>query len=168
VYYLHGGEVGFFANIVGRICSVGSAIGAAFLGGMMVLIVAVVVVRPFGEVIVGSYELIELLIVVTVAFALGYTALKKAHTVVDILVSRFPKRLQAIVAVFTCFLSFGIWGWITWAGLDIALKKGIMERTDLLLVSYLPFRLVWVFGLFLISIIFLIEMLNALKQAVSR
>ena len=157
-----------FANIVHRIGGVGAAIGSVFLAGMMVLIVASVVVRPFGEVIAGSYELIEVLIVVPVAFALGYTALKQGHVEVSLVVSRFSQRKQAIIASFTWFLSLGIWGLIVWAGTGIMLEKWLGERTELLLVPYLPFRFVWVFGLLLFCLAFLIELSRALKQTVSK
>ena len=134
----------------------------------MLLVVAVVLFRLFGKAIPGSYELIELMIVVTVAFALSYTALKQSHVVVDLLVSRFPLRTQTILAIFTYFLSMVIWGLIVWASYDIMLEKWLLEQSYLLKIPYLPFRIVWVFGLLIFSLIFLLEMYKALKQVVSR
>lgn len=157
-----------FTRIVSRIIKLGTIIAAVFLAGIMLLIVASVIVRPSGHVIAGSYEMIELLIVITVAFALAYTALLKGHVAVDILMERFSKRTQAIVAIFTWFLSFTIWGLITWANIDIMREKWLLEQTELLLVPYLPFRIVWIFGLALFCVIFLMEMINSIRQVVKQ
>jgi TRAP-type C4-dicarboxylate transport system permease small subunit len=141
------------------------ALGAAFLVGMMVLIVANIIYRLFGHVIAGSYELSELLIVVTVAFALGYAALQKSHVAVKILVSRFPQRWQAILEVFTSFLSMGTWAVIAWAGALILSERWLTEESEMLLIPFFPFRCVLLFGLILLSLVYLILMVMALRQA---
>ena len=158
----------YFAYIVRRITGIGVALGAAFLVGMMVLIVANIIYRLTGHVITGSYELSELLIVVTVAFALGYAAVQKSHVVVKILVSRFPQRWQAILEAFTSFLSMGTWAVIAWASSLIFLDRWLTEESEMLLVPFLPFRLVLLFGLILISLVYLIYMFMALRKAVMK
>lgn len=157
-----------FADIIRRVTVLGTGLGAAFLAGIMVLIVASIIVRLFGRVIPGSYELIELMIVVTVAFALAYTGLKQGHVTVNIIVSRFPQRVQDIVAGFTCLISLGIWGVMAWAAYKIAVEKGILEVTEYFLVPYIPFRFVFALGLLLLSLAFLIDMYNALKRGLKR
>ena len=154
------------ANIIRRITGVGAGVASVFLAAIMLLIVAVVVLRPFNTSISGSYEMIELLIVVAIAFAFAYTAMHQGHIVVTILVSRFSPRTQAILGSITWFLSFLIWGWIFWAGTDVMLKKWLREVSYLLHVPFLPFRIVWVFGLLLFSLMFLINMFDSLKKAV--
>jgi hypothetical protein len=57
-----------FVNIFRKITNTGSRIGSYFLAGIMILVVGSIVIRPFGRAIPGSYEVIELLIVVPVAF----------------------------------------------------------------------------------------------------
>ena len=158
----------YFAYIVRRITGIGVALGAAFLVGMMVLIVANIIYRLTGHVITGSYELSELLIVVTVALALGYAAVQKSHVVVKILVSRFPQRWQAILEAFTSFLSMGTWAVIAWASSLIFLDRWLTEESEMLLVPFLPFRLVLLFGLILISLVYLIYMFMALRKAVMK
>ena len=157
-----------FANIVRRISGIGTALGAAFLVGMMVLIVANIIYRLTGHVITGSYELSELLIVVTVAFALGYAALQKSHVEVKIVVSQLPQRWQAILEAFTSFLSMGTWAVIAWASSLILSERWLSEESEMLLVPFLPFRLVLLFGLILISLVYLIYMFMALRKAVMK
>lgn len=144
------------------------ALGAAFLTGMMVLIVANVIYRLSGHVIAGSYELSELMIVVAVAFALGYAALKKSHVVVKIVVSRFPQRWQSILEAFMSLISLATWAAIAWAGFLILSNRWLTEETDLLDVPYLPFRFVFVFGLGLLCLVYLIDLFRALSQAVRK
>lgn len=160
--------MGYFANIVRRISGIGTALGAAFLVGMMVLIVANIIYRLTGHVITGSYELSELLIVVTVAFALGYAALQKSHVEVKIVVSQLPQRWQAILEAFTSFLSMGTWAVIAWASSLILSERWLSEESEMLLVPFLPFRLVLLFGLILISLAYLIYMFMALRNAVMK
>jgi TRAP-type C4-dicarboxylate transport system permease small subunit len=135
---------------------------------MMVLIVANIIYRLTGHVITGSYELSELLIVVTVAFALGYAAVQKSHVVVKILVSRFPQRWQAILEAFTSFLSMGTWAVIAWASSLIFLERWLTEESEMLLIPFLPFRMVLLFGLVLIALVYLIYMVMALRKAVMK
>lgn len=158
----------YFANIISRISSIGTIVASVFLAALMLLIVAVVILRPFGKVIAGSYELIVLIIVVTIGFAFAHTALKRGHICVTLLVSRFSERTQAIVDSITMFLGLCTWGLIFWAGIYIMRQKWLLEVTELLEVPYLPFRFVWVFGLLLFSLVYLIDMYNALKKAVRR
>jgi TRAP-type C4-dicarboxylate transport system permease small subunit len=158
----------YFANIVRRITGIGVALGAAFLVGMMVLIVANIIYRLTGHVITGSYELSELLIVVTVAFALGYAALQKSHVVVKILVSRFPQRWQAILEALISFLSMGTWAVIAWASSLIFIERWLTEESEMLLIPFLPFRMVLLFGLILIALVYLIYMVMALRKAVMK
>ncbi|MBA7658421.1 hypothetical protein ES703_66372 [subsurface metagenome] len=158
----------YLANIVRRMGGWGMALGAAFLVGMMVLIVASVIYRLSGHVIAGSYELSELMIVVAVAFALGYAALKKSHVVVKIVVSRFPRRAQAIVEAFMSLISLATWALIAWAGFLILSERWLTEETDLLDVPYLPFRFVFLLGLLLFCLVYLIDLFRALIQAVRK
>jgi len=154
-----------FINVFRKISNIGARVGSYFLVGIMILVVASIVIRPFGRAIPGSYELIELLIVVTVAFAFAYTMVKQGHISVSFLVSRFKPRVQAIIASFIWFLSLGIWGLISWANTGLMLDKWSRERSLFLEVPFLPFRFVWVFGLLLFCLALAIEVYNAVKES---
>ena len=158
----------YFTKIVRRLIEIGTALGAAFLVGMMVLIVANIVYRMTGHVIPGSFELSELMIVVTAAFALGYAALQKSHVDVNIVVSHFPPRVRSVMAVVVAFLSMGTWAVVAWASAVILSDRWLTEETDMLLIPYLPFRIVLFVGLILISLVYLIDMIRALREAVMK
>ena len=144
------------------------ALGAAFLVGMMVLITASVIYRRAGHVIPGTYELSELMIVVTAAFALGYAALKKTHIVIKVVVARFPQRAQAILEAVMSFISLATWAMVAWTGVLILSKRWLNEASEYLSVPYLPFRLIFLLGLVLVCSVYLIDIIRALRQAVRK
>lgn len=144
------------------------ALGAAFLVGMMVLITASVIYRRVGHVIPGTYELSELMIVVTAAFALGYAALKKSHIVIKVVVARFPQRAQAILEAVMSFISLATWAAVAWTGVLIVSKRWLNEESEMLSVPYLPFRLIFLLGVVLVCSIYLIDLIRALRQAVRK
>ena len=158
----------YLANLVRRIGGWGMAVGAASLVGVMVLIVASVIFRRAGHVVPGTYELTELMIVVTVAFALGYAALKKSHIVIKIVVARLPQRTQAILEAVMSFISLATWAAVAWAGFIIVSKRWLSENSETLSVPFLPFRLIFLFGLILLCLIYLIDIFRALSQAVKK
>jgi len=139
-------------------------VGAVFLTAMMLLIVANVVYRLLGHVIAGSYELSELMIVVTAAFALGYAALEGSHVAVRVLTSRFSRRVQLVLGAVMAFISLGVWGVIAWTGTSVVTERWLSERTDLLEVPFLPFRLIWILGLGLVCLVYLAEVVQTLRK----
>jgi TRAP-type C4-dicarboxylate transport system permease small subunit len=157
-----------FISIVHRISRVGTYVAAGVLVGVIALVVVSIITRRFGWALPGSYELVELLIPVAVGFALGYTALMKGHVAVDIVISRFSQRVQTIATVFTSFLGMGILAAIVWAGAKLAQERWLVERTDELHVPFLPFRIVWLFGLSLFCLLLFIDLAKALSRRVEK
>jgi len=155
-------------NFFRRLSTDSVAIGAAFLVGMMVLVVANIIYRLFGHVIPGSFELSELMIVVAVASALGYAAVHKSHIVVKIVVSRFSQRWQAIIEVLMSLISLATWAVIAWASFNVLSQRWLTEVTDLLDIPYLPFRMIFVVGLVLLCLVYVTDLFRALSQAVKR
>jgi TRAP-type C4-dicarboxylate transport system permease small subunit len=160
--------VSSLATIISRICGIGMGTGAAFLVAMMLLVLANVIYRLFGHAVFGSYELSEMMVVVTVAFALAYAAAKKSHVVVRIIVSRFPRRAQALTEAVMSLLSLGTWAVIAWAGTIVMSERWLGEKTELLLVPLLPFRVFWLIGLILFCLVYLLDMLTAIRRAVEK
>ena len=157
-----------FMRIIRRILVIGTALGGAFLLGMMILIVANIAYRTTGHVITGSYELCELMIVVTASFALGFAAFHKSHVDVKIIVDKFPERTRAVLEIITSFLSMGTWAIIAWASTIIMIDRWHTEESEMLLVPFFPFRLVLFIGLILVSLIYLIDMISALRKVVKK
>jgi TRAP-type C4-dicarboxylate transport system permease small subunit len=103
-----------FWRIIGWILDKLKVIGAACLVGMTLLTCADVVGRFFRHPIFGSVEIVGFMATLAVAMALPYTHQVKGHIGVEILVRTFSARTQAIIDVFTSFLSLCLFGLVTW------------------------------------------------------
>lgn len=154
----------FFADLLQRITKGGTLIGGIFLIAGMLLLMSNILGRFVHFIIPGSYELFEVTMTIPVAFALVYAALHSAHVTVDLIVSRFPPKLGAASAILATVLSFAIWALIAYAGAHLAFENGLKEVSEILRVYYLPFRIVWVFCLFLFCMVYLVDLSRALRR----
>jgi TRAP-type C4-dicarboxylate transport system permease small subunit len=160
--------MGKFADIIQRISRIGAIIACSFLLGTMMLIVVSIITRSWGEAIAGAWELTKLLMVVTVAFSLGYTALMKGHIIVNILESRLPEKSRIIIGIFNSIICMAALVGMIWAGAILLKDRWSTEQTDILGVYFAPFRVVWLVGLTLFFFILLIDLSNILKQMVKK
>jgi len=161
------------SNVIGvvrRITVIGMVGGAVFLVAIMFLTVANVIYRLLGGVIQGTYELTEVMIAMSAGFALAYTVLKQRNVVVQILVSRFSKRVQAILQTFNSIIAIGIWGLMAWMSAHYLLKRGVVGEgyTETLEIAYFPFKCVWVLALCLCSLVFLVDLIKSLSQVAGK
>ena len=77
------------ASIMGR------NIGAAFLLGVVSIMCANVAYRAIGGIIPGTFDLVELLIIPAIGFALVTVEHQKRHTVVDMVTTHLPPRVRS-------------------------------------------------------------------------
>jgi len=156
------------AVALNRITRLGVLLGGAFLTIGMLILVANIFGRAFHFVIFGSIEMFELLMVVPLSFGLVYTALKKGHVVVNLVITRFPEKFQAAAEIFTSLLSLIIWLVIAWAAGSLAFENGMIEVSETLEWPYLPFRLIWTFCLILFGLTYLEDLLQAVRRLVKK
>jgi len=156
------------AVLLDRITKGGLVLGGIFLIAGMLLLMSNIFGRFLHLVIPGSYELFELIMAIPVAFALVYAALQKTHVVVRLIVSRFPPRLGAVTEMLTSLLSFAIWALIAWGGAHLAYENGLEEMTDIVEMPVLPFRIVWLFCLFLFCLTYLVDLSRAFRRLLEK
>lgn len=90
-------------------------IAACALFGMALLTGADVGMRgAFNSPIFGSEELVSILGVIAVGFALPYTHYQKSHIGVEILVRKFSKRTRDILKLITNSATLLLIGLVTW------------------------------------------------------
>lgn len=107
----------------------------------------------------GTFELMGFFGAVVTAFALGYTQAKKAHISVDILVNRFPKRVQKFlngINCVICMIFFALGGWQIVKLANTLRTSG--EVTETLRIIYYPFTYGVALGCFLLSLVMLVEL----------
>lgn len=144
------------------------------LGIMMMLTVVDVVLRyVFDRPLMGSMELTEYLMVCVGTLGLAWCALEGAHIKVELIVSKFPQRLQKFVDSFNYILLMGVSGLIasqTFMRAGTVRKLGVASA--MLDVPQYPFVLVSSFSyllLFLTSIMLLIHtILSLVSRAVEK
>ncbi len=138
-------------------------VGRVILALMVLLITTDVVLRYFfNRPIKGSYELIELMLVVIVYLGLAYTQIKKDHISVTLVTEKLSPRTIAILESATYVLCLGIFVLITWQSvLRAEVLRVSGTSSDLLLIPTYPFMWVVVFGSAVLCLVFLLDALKA-------
>ncbi len=150
-----------FADGVHRTSKLLSVVGACVLLGIMALTVANIIYRLTGHVIIGTYELVQFLMVVPAAFALGYTAVEKGHIEIGLVVSRLTPRGKRICQATTKLISIGVLGFICAAtAWFIVEKTNTVELTDLVHLPINPFRGIWLLGLIVFAIALVVDLVR--------
>jgi TRAP-type C4-dicarboxylate transport system permease small subunit len=95
-----------FLRIVTRILDL---IGSAALTLMMLLTVTDVVMRTFGHPIIGTYEIVGLLLSVVIGFTIPKVSYDEGHVFMDVLLDRLRPAQRNVLVIFTrilCLLLF--------------------------------------------------------------
>lgn len=124
--------------------------------GAMTLVVVINVVGRFllNQPLSGTIELVELMIVIVTFIAIPYTAVKRGHVRVGVVISRLSRRAQAILGSIGFFLSAGIFAVITYQGGVVAMSyaQNLSRTTDILFIPFAPFKFVMVLGCLLLCL----------------
>ena len=84
------------------------------LVGMMSITCADIFLRLFRRPIFGTYDIVEFLEVMVVGFAMAHTTIKKGHVAVQVVVTRFPPRVQKVIYIITHLLSLALFALLAW------------------------------------------------------
>ncbi|MFH1489611.1 MAG: TRAP transporter small permease [Pseudomonadota bacterium] len=145
-----------------------NAIGAIFLLAMMGMIFAEVFMRYlFNAPIEGSFEMVEYMMALVISLSIAYTGSKKGHIAVELLVSKFPERMQALLDVFhflVCTIFFWLLCWKTASQAMVWGKAGVTSQVLLIPVS--PFTWVLAVCAALLGLVFLMQSIDALIKVV--
>ena len=158
-----------FERLMKHIVGYGTNTGAVFLVAVMFIICANVIFRIFGRVIPGTYDLVEIMIVVVAGFALSDTEIHHRQTNVDMVTIHLQKKIRLWLENACNLIGFVYWGIIAWASVGITIDKAAKgEATDLLKISVIPFRVVWVIGLILICLVIILNTSKNFKEFMGR
>ena len=125
------------------------------------------VLRLFGLPIPGDFDFVMLLGAMTVCFALPYCTLHKGHTTVELFVSRLPKRIRAVIDIFTgilsvCFFSFVCWQFFGYA--TVMLRSGEITHTARL--PFFPFLYIASIMFVLFCFVLALSIVKSIKKLV--
>lgn len=145
----------------------GAALAAIFIGIIALLITVSVVCRAFHIALPGTFDLVETLIVVGIAFALVYGQLEDRHLRADIAIERLKGRVRSAVESFLGMLNFFYWFTLLCAAVFMIMKKwGGEETTDVLKVPVIPFRMVWVIALILMLFLLIFRLVHHISALI--
>lgn len=163
-----GNETAFrhFNRIISALSRFVNGIGACILMVMMLLVVTDVSLRfLFNRPVEGSFELVEFMVAVVVCMAMAFCGVRKGHTTVEFLVSRFSERTQAIIDGLNSLISAAFFFFICRGSVGQAnVLKESESITTVLEIPLYPF--LWVLALCsgLLGIVFLLQSLESLRQ----
>jgi TRAP-type C4-dicarboxylate transport system permease small subunit len=145
-------------------------IGTSMLAGMMFLTALDVALRYiFNSPITGAYELIEFLMAIVVPFGIAYCGHQGSHVVVDLLIVRLPKRVQAIIGSITAFLTLGLFILITWQNFIYIQEQYRSKLTSaVLLIPVYPFIGIVAAASAVFCLVLLIDFLKFISEAVEK
>ena len=143
-------------------------IGMGFLIVLMLLITADVLLRAtLNHPIKGSVELAELVMVMTIFLAMAYVQVQRRNIAVDILYDKFPAKVRAILDVIMTTLCLGISVLILWRSIEFQMYLQDSGRgTVVLNIPLFPFQLMVVIGYFMLCLVFITHVADAIRKAV--
>ncbi len=143
------------------------AISQFTLAALIILVVLNIILRKVWHAIFGTYDFVGFMTSVIVAFGVGYLALRKGHIAVDMLMEKFPQRVQAWIDSITSLLSFGIFGVVTWQCVvfgNAVLKSG--ERSMTSLTPFYPFLWGLALGFAILCLVLFMDFIKNMAKAV--
>lgn len=157
-------------RVVSRISRGANSAGAGVLVVMMLLITMDVLLRYFlNRPVKGSFELVEFMMAIVVCLGMAYTGVQKGHVAVEIVVSRFSPRAQALVDSFTYLVSTILFSLISWKSVVHAkVLMGSGLTSSILYVPVYPFVFVVAFGSGLLSLVFLVHFINSVSRVMRK
>lgn len=132
--------------------------GGLFLVLMVSLTCANILFREFGLPVRGTYELMGFFGAVIFAFSLAFSHDKKEHLYVNIIYDRLPvslKRIFSIINKTVCLVFFSILAYQLVKKAFVL--KDVGELSETLRLPYYPFILVTAFGVLVLSVLLLYE-----------
>ena len=136
------------------------------LGLLMLLVVADVVGYQFGAPIKGTPEISEFMIVIVVFLALAWCAVTRKHVRVDILVSRFSTKVQAILDSITLLAALAIYGIMTYR--SVLESMSVHNVTSLLRLPHAPFYWIMTVGLAVFCLSIIAQVIKRIAEAGKR
>ena len=154
-----------YERFISSLSRVLNLVGAGVLVIMMTLTVVNVLVRPVFRSILGVPELVSYGFVVVVCFGLAYTAIIRGHVSVELVASRFPPRVQAVIESITGLLGIGVFAIIAWQSAVYGWEQWLIgEYAPILEFPLIPFRYIAVFGFVVLCLALLLQLFKSLAQ----
>jgi TRAP-type C4-dicarboxylate transport system permease small subunit len=149
---------------------IAGSIGALTLACLMFLIATDVILRYiFSRPIAGSFELVEIAMMLIVFLGLSNTYVNKGHISVDLIVSGFSKKARSISDAINAFIGFAVTALMTRQMFLLAIENWNRGQvTSTLGIPLHPARFLAAFGMAMFSLVFLYDVVGYFIKGVKR
>ena len=123
----------------------------------------------FNRPILGSYEITQFMMAILIFASVGYTMAVKEHISVDLVITKLPKRVRALLEAITCVLAFGLFAVAAWR--TVVFAGTTWKRHDVsaeLFIPVSPFVLFVALGLAVLSLVLLVQFFESLARALKK
>jgi TRAP-type C4-dicarboxylate transport system permease small subunit len=133
---------------------------------MVLLVCANIITRLFGEPLTGTYELVEVLLVVLISFSLAYGSVTHCHIGVDLVARRLSGQTQLFLNIIISVISMGLFALIGWRCVDLGTRLWRAGEVSITLwIPHFPLLYGIAFNSFLVCfVILLIDILKLSQQ----
>jgi TRAP-type C4-dicarboxylate transport system permease small subunit len=119
--------------------------------------------------ILGTFEVVEYLMIPTVFLALAYAQLEDTHINVDVAIQFLSRRTRAALSVVTLLLTLAVFLPMAWVGNREAMQVYIQKQVStVLLIPRWPFEVLMVIGLLAFCLAIVADMLVAIARAAGK
>jgi len=152
-------------RITGGLQRVSTAIryvSIVFLLGMALLTVVDAIGRYLiRSPLVGAAEMVGLEQLFVISFAIVYTWVLKGHITIDIVCSKFPQKVQALLDGITRLVTVGLLAYVVLQMVNTSFRfKAMGQHTGVAEIPLWPFALIASIGFALLGIVILVDFLN--------
>jgi TRAP-type C4-dicarboxylate transport system permease small subunit len=142
-------------------------LAVGILAIMMLFTVADVCLRYFfNHPIFGSLEITVFLMICVGCLGLGWAATTGMHVKVDLVVSRYPPRVQTIINAINYICVIAVCALVAWRGFRESLATIRYDlSSDSLNVPFYPFYWVLVFGYVVLMLVIITLLIRTLRKA---
>ena len=123
----------------------------------------------FNSPILGSYEITQFMMAILIFASVGYTMAVKEHISVDLVITNLPKRVRALLEAITCVLACGLFAVAAWR--TVVHVGTTWKRHDVsadLFIPVSPFVLFVALGLAVLSLVLLVQFIQALARVLKK
>lgn len=143
--------------------------GATLCGLVLVMFYSILARRFFNAPLQGSTELTQLGLVLIIAFVFGIEHIGHEKMTVDIVIKRFPKKMQAVIAPIIFILGVAILCVVVWQLIKLGnTYRGAGQTLRNIRTPIYPFTYLLALGVFTLIPVYFVRFLRALGEVVKR
>lgn len=159
-------SIGHFERLIHKINRKANWIACGAVLAMTALICSDVTLRYFLRPIKGSNDIVQILSVVLVAFAMGYTLVLKRHASITLFLSHLSSRARGIVCSITNILSIGLFVVLAWRSCVLARRMWISGEVSMTIgIPIYPLIYCVALGALLLCLVLVADLFKSLREA---